>query len=115
MKKQYSLKRNEEIAKVVHKRVLVKNESFIIYYQNNQAIDHSRICISVSKKNGKAVVRNKIKRQTRAMIDEIFSLIEKIDYVIIIKQAFLEKTFQENKENLNELYMKIKSKNKECK
>ena len=111
MKKKYSLKRNEEIAKIVHKRRLIKNETFIMYYQPNNVIGHSRICISVSKKNGNAVVRNKIKRQVREMIDSIFDLNKQYDYVLIVKAAFLEKDFSFNKEKLNELYLKFISKN----
>ena len=36
-----------------------------MYYQPNSDIGHSRICISVGKKNGNAVTRNKIKRLIR--------------------------------------------------
>ena len=115
MKKKYSLKRNEEIAKIVHKRRFVKNEMFVMYYQPNSDINHSRICISVGKKNGNAVVRNKIKRQVREMITAIFDFERQCDYVLIVRAAFLENSFSTNKEKLNELYLKLISKNKECK
>ena len=58
MKKKYSLKRNEEIAQIVHKHRLKSDDCFTIYYQNNENNQHSRVCISVSKKNGNAVIRN---------------------------------------------------------
>lgn len=110
MKKKYSLKRNEEIAKIVHKRRFVKNEAFIMYYQPNSEIGHSRVCISVGKKNGNAVTRNKIKRQIREMVTSIFDFEKEYDYVIIVKAAFTENDFSKNKEKLNELYSKLISK-----
>ena len=110
MKKKYSLKRNEEIAKIVHKRVFVKNDAFVIYYQQNEKNDHSRICISVGKKNGIAVIRNKIKRQIREMVTAIFDFNLKCDYVIIVRNAYSNNEFSKNLEKLNELYSKIISK-----
>ena len=115
MKKKYSLKRNEEIAKIVRKRRFIKNEAFVLYYQPNDEIGHSRVCISVSKKNGNAVVRNKIKRQIREMVTAIFDFQKSYDYVLIVRNAFLENNFSSNKEKLNELYLKLISKNKELK
>ena len=106
MKKKYSLKRNEEIAKIVHLRRFVKNDCFVIHYNKNNC-EHTRVCISVSKKMGKAVVRNKIKRQVREMITAIFEFDKKIDLVIIVRNGYAENEFSLNKEKLNELYLKI--------
>ena len=114
MKKKYSLKRNEEIGKIVHKRRFVKNDVFVLYYQPNNESPHTRVCISVGKKSGNAVTRNKIKRQVREMVTSIFDFEIKCDYVVVVRMAFLDKEFSYNKEKLNELYLKLISKNKEC-
>ena len=108
MKKKYSLKRNEEIAKIVHRKRFVKNDCFIIHY-NESKIEHTRVCISVSKKIGKAVVRNKIKRQIREMITALFDFETKKDYVIIVRNNYTFNDFSANKEKLNDLYLKINS------
>ena len=107
MKKKYSLKRNEEIAKIVHLRKYVKNSVFVIYYFENLENEHSRICISVGKKNGNAVVRNKIKRQIRSFVDAIFDFNKSIDYVIVVRNDFINNTYEVNKEKLNDLYNRI--------
>lgn len=107
MKKKYSLKRNEEIALIVHQRKFVKNNCYILYYQENKENDFSRICLSVSKKLGIAVIRNKIKRQIRSMIDEIFALNKNIDYVLVVKNDYLLNDYSLNKKLLNDLYQRI--------
>lgn len=114
MKKKFSLKRNEEIAKIIQKRRFFKNDVFVMYYCNNSN-DNTRVCISVSKKIGIAVVRNKIKRQVREMVTDTFNFENKIDFVIIVRNKYLENEFSINKEKLQELYFKIisnKEKNK---
>lgn len=110
MKKKYSLKRNEEIAKIVSKRICYRNDAFCIYYQNNNQNKYSRVCISVSKKNGDAVKRNKIKRQVREMVSNIFSFELPIDYVIVVRFNYQSNTFMENYEKLEKLYLKINPK-----
>ena len=109
MQKRYSLKRNEQIAKIIHLRKNIKNDIFVIYFDNNDQ-NHSRVCISVSKKNGIAVIRNKIKRQVREMVTDIFDFSLKYDFVIVVKTTFKENQFSVNKEKLNELYSKLISK-----
>ena len=106
MKKKYSLKRNEEIAKIVQNKQAIRNGSYIVFYKKNN-LDYSRICISVSKKLGIAVVRNKIKRQVREMVTDIFDFEKNIDYVIVVKRNYLTYEFQNNKERLKDLYMKL--------
>ena len=114
MKKKYSLKRNEDIARIVNDHKFTKNDSYVMYYSFNQQ-EHTRVCISVSKKLGNAVVRNKIKRQVREMVTDTINFENKIDFVIIVRNRYLENEFSYNKEKLQELYFKIISKNKEKK
>lgn len=60
-----------------------------------------RVGISASKKLGNAVTRNRVKRQIRAMCDDIIIYNNgSYDIVIIPKIGFLEKSFLENKETL---------------
>ena len=88
---------------------MVRNDIFLIYYNQND-YRKTRICISVSKKNGIAVKRNKIKRQIREMVTDIFDFSLQYDFVIVVKKEFVENEFSINKEKLNELYLKLISK-----
>ena len=110
MKKKYSLKRNEEIGAIVQKRRFVKNSSFVLYYQQNVNNNFMRVCISVGKKIGNAVVRNKTKRQVREMVTALFDFDLNYDLVIIVRNNYLENDFASNLEKLNELYLKLISK-----
>jgi len=62
----------------------------------------------VKKKIGNAVVRNKVKRQIRMMIQEIYDFEEEFDSILLIKEKFLENDFNSNKNVLISLYKKAK-------
>ena len=55
------------------------------YYQKNKE-QKTRVCISVSKKLGIAVVRNKIKRRVKNIIDSNKNTIQKGNNVIMNRQ-----------------------------
>lgn len=107
MKKQYRVKKNEDFSRIISKRVSLASSSFIIYKDQND-IGHGRVGISVSKKLGIAVIRNKIKRQLRMMILECFDFDENMDYVVIVRKNYLSHEYIENKNELESLYKKIK-------
>ena len=69
MKKEYRVKKNEDFSLIIKEKQSLANRSFIIYYRKND-YPNARVGISVSKKIGKAVVRNKIKRQVRMMVQQ---------------------------------------------
>lgn len=106
MKKINRVKKNEDFSKIIKQRNSQVNSSFIIYTSINN-LDYNRYGISVSKKLGNAVIRNKIKRQVRMMIKETCSLKGNQDYVIIVRNNYLNYTFDENKNYLNQIYIKI--------
>ncbi len=66
-----------------------------------------RVGISVSKKLGKAVVRNKIKRQVRMMVQEVFDKNQKKDFIIIVRNNFLECSYRDNRKSLESLCNKM--------
>ena len=90
--------------------LLRKNKVWLIvlslYYLKND-LDHARIGISVSKKLGKAVIRNKIKRQVRMMLQQTINFDDNYDYIVIIRNKYLDLDFNSNLNELKYLYKKI--------
>ena len=68
MKKREIIKRKQDYTKIIKNCPCIKNKYYIIYYNNNKK--DNKFGISVPKKTGKAVVRNKIKRQIKNIIDK---------------------------------------------
>ena len=59
MKKEYRIRKNEEFSEIIGERKRFSAFSFLVYYRKRKE-EHARIGISVSKKRGNAVVRNKM-------------------------------------------------------
>ena len=97
------IKANDDFATTIKKGKTQRDQSYVIHYNTN-SLNYTRIGISVSSKLGNAVVRNHIKRQVRSMCDELIDYSNhSLDIVIVIKQSFLEKSYDDNKASLNKL------------
>ena len=76
MKKKYIVKMREEFNCLIKTGICSKNKYFVLYHlPNNKSYD--RFGISVGKKIGNAVTRNKYKRKIRSIIDKY-----RKDYII---------------------------------
>lgn len=106
MKKEFRVRKNEDFSRIIKKKQSMASRSFIIYYLKND-LDHARIGISVSKKLGKAVIRNKIKRQVRMMLQQTINFDDNYDYIVIIRNKYLDLDFNSNLNELKYLYKKI--------
>ncbi len=111
MKKINIVKKNDEFKKIINQQKCVKNKYLLIHYDYNN-LSHFRFGISISKKIGNAVTRNYYKRIIRNICDNYKKLYSKnIDYIIIIRKACTEASYQEIKEAFLYLIKKIE---KEC-
>ncbi len=71
----------------------------------------TRFGLAISKKVGNAVTRNKLKRQTRAIIDHNKKLFPTgFDYIIMIKRSCNNASYQDLNDNLVQI-IKEKVKN----
>lgn len=82
MKKNNIVKKNTEFNNIIKVGRKYYNDIFYVYIVNN-SFSYNRYGISVSKKVGNAVVRNKYKRRIKDIIDDIDIKFNNKDVVII--------------------------------
>lgn len=109
MKKRFRILKNDEFSKLIQKRQMQKSPAFVLYTLPCKE-DQARVGISVGKKLGKAVVRTRVKRQMRALIDSVYTFDEPFDSVLIVRPAFLTLSFEERKRMLEQIHKKALAK-----
>ncbi|MEG2457820.1 MAG: ribonuclease P protein component [Bacilli bacterium] len=85
MNKDFIIRKNEDIQKIINCGKKKVNKFFVVYYINN-SINHDRFVLSVGKKIGNAVVRNKVKRQLKEILRKNMTYNSR-DYVIIVRNG----------------------------
>ena len=109
MKKQYRVKKNQEIELILQKKKFSKKRYFSLYQRMNPETSHFRYAISVGKKIGNAVTRNRVKRQITSIIDNLnIKMDTNKDIFIIVKPVVLELDFSGMKKELEYLFNKQK-------
>ena len=106
MKKIEIIKSSDEYTEIINTGKSEKSKYYSIYYRNNNK--SNRYGITIPKKLGIAVLRNKSKRRVKNIIDKNKNTIQKgYDYVIIVKKGILELTYLEMEKELLNLIRKI--------
>ena len=101
------IKANEEFVATVKKGKTLKAPSYVVHYLKTER-NICRVGLSVSKKIGNAVTRNRAKRQIRAMCDSLIDYnAHTFDVVIVVRSEFLNRDFHDNKQALNILLSEI--------
>lgn len=116
MKKKFIVKEHVDFTNIIQKGRYYKSKYFVVYIRKND-LAHYRFGISVGKKVGNAVIRNKVKRQMRMIIDNYKKNYQKnMDYIIIIKSNYVNGSFLEIKNSFEDTIDKMnRSNNKEKK
>ncbi len=108
MRKLYIVKNSRDFEKIINTGKILKNKSYVIYYIENN-LPYNRYGISVGKRIGNAVQRNKYKRRLRTIIDKTKKdYINTKDYIIILRGSAKDKNYQELEKDFLSLIDKIK-------
>lgn len=106
MKNKYSLKRKEQFSNTINKGKRIYMNELSLYYLPSKSF---KIGISIPKKLGPAVIRNKNKRQIKNIIDGYkFTKIKK-QVVLIVNKKFIDKNFERKKAIIFDALKKIKN------
>lgn len=92
MRKMHIVKNNRDFNRIINSKKPNHYKYFIIYIENTE--DNYKFGISVGKKLGTAVVRNKVKRRIRNIIDQ-FHYKNNFNCIIIVKKAILYSSYQD--------------------
>ncbi|MGQ7462495.1 ribonuclease P protein component [Streptococcus suis] len=99
MKKSYRVKRERDFNAIFTQGQNVANRRFVIYRLPKEQ-PHFRVGLSVSKKLGNAVTRNKIKRRLRHILIEYGPNLVTDDFVVIARKGVETLTYPELEQNL---------------
>ena len=101
------IKDSNEFVLTVKKGKTLKAPAYVVHFLRTDR-NICRIGLSVSKKLGNAVTRNRVKRQIRAMCDSLINYADHtFDIVIIARPEFLNCNFASNKQTLKSLLSEI--------
>ncbi len=98
MNKKFIVRKNEEIQEIIKRSNKKYNKFFVIYCAKN-SLGYNRFCISVGKKIGKAHTRNLYKRRIKDILMKN-NIDSSNDYVIILRTATLDISYDLMKESL---------------
>ncbi|WP_436860783.1 ribonuclease P protein component [Staphylococcus caeli] len=112
MEKAYRIKKNSDFQFIYKKGKSVANRQFVVYTRVNAELEHFRLGISVSKKLGNAVVRNRIKRAIRENFKVHKADILPMDIIVIARQPAKDMTTLEIQASLEHVLKIAKAFNK---
>ena len=102
MKKIEIIKSSREYTEIINTNIYRRSKYFSIYYRKTG--DENKYGITIPKKTGTAVIRNKIKRRVKNIIDNNKKVVHNgYDCVIIIKKGIIELTYKEMEKELLKL------------
>ena len=106
MKKINIIKEKKDFDRAFKTRNQFSSRYTYIYLSDNN-LDKYRFGICVSKKNGNAVTRNKIKRRIKDIIDKSKLQFVFKDYIIVVRKSIINANYEELKEDLINAFQKI--------
>lgn len=101
MKRFEMIKEKKYFNNIIRNGKYIKNKHFVVYYVYNNENKFPHFGIAIKNSVGSAVIRNKLKRQARSIIDSNKKLFKKDrDYIIMIRKDCLDCSYQHMNESL---------------
>jgi ribonuclease P protein component len=101
MQKELRLKRREDYNKVYRHGKSVANFQFVLYCRKQPAAAPFRLGISVSKKVGTAVVRNRIRRRVKEIVrHHAQDIAHGNEYILIARKPVAEMEYSEMEKSI---------------
>lgn len=101
------LRKDQDFKRVISYDLFVKNRFFVTYFHSND-LGYARIGISTSKKLGIAVIRNKIRRQVRSMVADLFDLNQPVDLIIVVRSDYKAEDYFASRQKLEDLFTALR-------
>ena len=102
MKKEFRIKKTQEIESVIKENKSVNSLEMRFFVKKVNETSHFRYAISVGKKIGNAVIRNKVKRRIRMLFQKNNKILDKYDFFLIAKAQINDLKYNE----LEDLFIK---------
>lgn len=100
MEKRIRLRKNEDFQRVYKNAVASHNREFTILYRRNE-MDRNRYGFSISKKMGKAHVRNLLKRRLREIVRQNLEVFPQgVDVIILPKPVTTSMNYRQLEKSL---------------
>ena len=110
LKEQNRIKKRKEFGYIHKNGNPIFGTNMVLLFTENK-FKKVRVGFSVSKKVGKAHIRNKIKRQLRAIVREYMpNILTSTNYVIIAKPTIVDLSFDKMKKECVKLFTKVAEK-----
>jgi len=107
MKRKEMIKDKITFNTIIRKGKFIKDDNFVIYYLPSND-SNTKFGIAIKRTIGKAVVRNKLKRQTRFIIDKNKKKFKNgYNYIIMIREKSLDNGFNSMDKSFNTLIERI--------
>ncbi|UUV98392.1 ribonuclease P protein component [Vagococcus luciliae] len=105
MKKAYRIKKEKEFQKIIENKQSFANRNFIVYVYESPENVHFRVGLSVGKKVGNAVMRNRVKRLMRTSLYDMKEMVQSnYNIVLIARPQVINLSLDEVKKNIQHVF-----------
>ncbi len=102
----HRLKKDKQFSYIYKKGKRKSTDFFTLYYLNSK-FDNYKIGYSISKKQGKAVKRNKLKRRLKNLVQKFDLPVNKYNFILLAREGASQLDFKELSKQIILLFNKF--------